>query len=130
MKTKIILLALTIISIFGCENKKKSSSKLTKISPSENIHSHFILDSSANSNAEYSSEQLDNTKGLSNSSINTIFQDSQNLLWIGTWDGLNRYDGANFTVYNHNIDKIENSIGSNVILSIKEDQKNKFQIFR
>lgn len=72
--------------------------------------------------------QLDNRNGLSNSSINSIFQDKDQLLWIGTWDGLNRYDGANFTVYNHNIDKIENSIGSNVILSIKEDQKNNIWI--
>jgi ligand-binding sensor domain-containing protein len=43
-------------------------------------------------------EQLDNTKGLSNSSVSTIFQDSENLLWIGTWDGLNRYDG-NFKIF-------------------------------
>ncbi|WP_316795267.1 two-component regulator propeller domain-containing protein [Pedobacter agri] len=72
--------------------------------------------------------QLDNRNGLSNSSINSIFQDKDQLLWIGTWDGLNRYDGAHFSVYNHNIDKIENSIGSNVILSIKEDQKNNIWI--
>ncbi|MFC3559903.1 hybrid sensor histidine kinase/response regulator transcription factor [Pedobacter jamesrossensis] len=67
--------------------------------------------------------QLDNRNGLSNSSINSILQDKDQLLWIGTWDGLNRYDGARFSVYNHNIDKAENSIGSNVIQSIKEDNK-------
>lgn len=65
--------------------------------------------------------QLDNRNGLSNSSINTIFQDKDQLLWIGTWDGLNRYDGAEFNVYNHNIDQKENSIGSNVIQTINED---------
>ena len=65
--------------------------------------------------------QLDNKNGLSNSSINAILQDKDQLLWIGTWDGLNRYDGSKFNVYNHNIDKAENSIGSNVIQSIKED---------
>ncbi|QPH41358.1 hybrid sensor histidine kinase/response regulator transcription factor [Pedobacter endophyticus] len=72
--------------------------------------------------------QLDNRNGLSNSSINTIFQDRDQLLWIGTWDGLNRYDGANFSVYNHNIDQRQNSIGSNVIQSIKEDHKNNIWI--
>ena len=127
MKTKIILISLTIISIFGCENKKKSSSKLTKISPSENIHSHFILDSSANSNAEYSSEQLDNTKGLSNSSINTIFQDSQNLLWIGTWDGLNRYDGTNFKIFRPELNN-KNSLTNQVIIKIAEDAENQIWI--
>jgi len=65
--------------------------------------------------------QLDNRNGLSNSSINAILQDKDELLWIGTWDGLNRYDGAHFSVYNHNIEKIENSIGSNVIQAITED---------
>jgi len=67
--------------------------------------------------------QLDNRNGLSNSSVNAIFQDKDQLLWIGTWDGLNRYDGARFSVYNHNIDKAENSIGSNVIQAIKEDNR-------
>jgi DNA-binding response OmpR family regulator/ligand-binding sensor domain-containing protein/signal transduction histidine kinase len=67
--------------------------------------------------------QLDNRNGLSNSSINAILQDKDELLWIGTWDGLNRYDGAHFNVYNHNIDKIENSIGSNVVQAISEDQR-------
>ncbi|KQC00410.1 hybrid sensor histidine kinase/response regulator transcription factor [Pedobacter sp. Hv1] len=66
--------------------------------------------------------QLDNRNGLSNSAINAILQDKDELLWIGTWDGLNRYDGARFSVYNHNIDKVENSIGSNVIQAISEDQ--------
>jgi len=66
--------------------------------------------------------QLDNRNGLSNSSVNTILQDKDQLLWIGTWDGLNRYDGAKFNVYNHNIDQAENSIGSNVIQAIKEDK--------
>ena len=72
--------------------------------------------------------QIDNRNGLSNSSINSIFQDKDQLLWVGTWDGLNRYDGAHFSVYNHNIDKLESSIGSNVILSIKEDKRNNIWI--
>ena len=72
--------------------------------------------------------QIDNKNGLSNSSINSIFQDKDQLLWIGTWDGLNRYDGAHFSVYNHNIDRVENSIGGNVILSIKGDQNNNIWI--
>jgi len=66
-------------------------------------------------------QQLDNRNGLSNSSVNNIFVDKDQLLWIGTWDGLNRYDGTKFSVYNHNIGKVKNSIGSNVIQSINED---------
>jgi hypothetical protein len=36
---------------------------------------------------------------LSNSLINTIFQDSRNYIWIATEDGLNKYDGIKFTIY-------------------------------
>lgn len=36
---------------------------------------------------------------LSSSMINHIYQDKEGLIWIATEDGLNRYDGAKFTVY-------------------------------
>ncbi len=73
------------------------------------------------SNANYSVEQLDNTKGLSNSSVNTIFQDSENLLWIGTFDGLNRYDGKNFKIFRPELNN-ENSLSNQVILEVNEDE--------
>jgi PAS domain S-box-containing protein len=37
--------------------------------------------------------------GLSLNSVYSIIQDSQGFIWIGTEDGLNRYDGYNFKVY-------------------------------
>ncbi|MEO6960419.1 MAG: hypothetical protein ABIY90_00530, partial [Puia sp.] len=39
-------------------------------------------------------QHYDNRNGLSNSSINYIFKDASNLLWVATWDGLNMYDGS------------------------------------
>lgn len=39
--------------------------------------------------------------GLSSNSIYTIFQDRNGFLWVGTDNGLNRYDGYSFTVYKH-----------------------------
>ncbi|MBN2410583.1 hypothetical protein JXQ31_02750 [candidate division KSB1 bacterium] len=41
-----------------------------------------------------------NTKnGLSSSSITNIVQDKQGFIWIGTQDGLNRYDGYSVKIY-------------------------------
>lgn len=38
--------------------------------------------------------------GLSLSSVYCIYQDSKGFMWFGTEDGLNKYDGSNFVIYN------------------------------
>jgi ligand-binding sensor domain-containing protein len=37
--------------------------------------------------------------GLSHSKVNCVFQDNRGFLWFGTNDGLNKFDGYEFTVY-------------------------------
>ena len=37
--------------------------------------------------------------GLSNNNVKTILKDCEGFLWIGTANGLNRYDGYSFKVY-------------------------------
>ncbi|MGL5752685.1 MAG: two-component regulator propeller domain-containing protein [Paraclostridium sp.] len=37
--------------------------------------------------------------GLSQGSVSSIIQDSNGYMWIGTDDGLNRYNGNKFEVY-------------------------------
>jgi len=68
-------------------------------------------------------QHYDNRNGLSNSSINHIFKDASNLLWIATWDGLNMYDGNVFHVFNYSKENDFKSIGSNVIQQITEDKR-------
>ena len=58
--------------------------------------------------------------GLSNEHVTKIFQDSRGYMWIGTIDGLNRYDGENITIYNYNIDS-NRSLSSTYINDIAED---------
>ena len=43
--------------------------------------------------------RLDTRDGLSNSTINYLFQDSKGYVWIGTSYGLNRYDGYRFRTF-------------------------------
>lgn len=40
--------------------------------------------------------------GLSQNAVFSIIKDSQGFMWFGTKDGLNRYDGRNFVIYQHN----------------------------
>ncbi|QKJ29027.1 response regulator [Mucilaginibacter mali] len=40
-------------------------------------------------------------EGLSQNTVYCTLQDSEGFIWIGTEDGLNRYDGYNFTIYKH-----------------------------
>jgi len=42
--------------------------------------------------------------GLSQANVECIFQDSQGFIWIGTFNGLNRYDGYEIRIFNHNPD--------------------------
>lgn len=68
---------------------------------------------------QYSIERLSNENGLSNLSVNCFCEDSRHRLWIGTWDGLNVYDGRKFQIYRHKRN-FSGSIGNNIIRQIIE----------
>lgn len=44
---------------------------------------------------------LNTSQGLSHNKISCVLQDSRGFIWIGTEDGLNRYDGYHIDVYKH-----------------------------
>ena len=58
--------------------------------------------------------------GLSQSSVLCMLQDKQGFMWFGTEDGLNRYDGYNFTVFRHD-SRDSLSISDNHINCLFED---------
>ena len=58
--------------------------------------------------------------GLSSSSVISILQDHRGLVWIGTYDGLNRYDGFNFVVYKNN-PADSTSLADNLVKTMIED---------
>lgn len=66
-------------------------------------------------------ENVSTREGLSQSSPNCIFQDSRGILWIGTEDGLNKYDGYSFIVYKPEVNN-PGSISNNRIKCIIESK--------
>lgn len=62
---------------------------------------------------------------LSSSMINSIYQDRDGVIWMATEDGLNRYDGAKFTVYRH-VPGNEYSLLNNYTRILFEDNEGRF----
>jgi ligand-binding sensor domain-containing protein len=66
--------------------------------------------------------------GLSQSTVTHIFQDKKGFIWLGTSDGLNRFDGKKFIVFK-NKHANKNSLSDSWILRIlKEDSENNLWI--
>ncbi|HTJ51219.1 MAG TPA: two-component regulator propeller domain-containing protein, partial [Cyclobacteriaceae bacterium] len=64
--------------------------------------------------------RVDVDNGLSNSNVTCFLQDSKGFLWVGTMDGLNKYDGYDFTIYRQQPGDTTGLLG-NSIASIFED---------
>lgn len=66
-------------------------------------------------------------KGLSQSVVNCVFQDSKGYIWLGTQNGLDRFDGREFKLFRFN-PADSNSISNNWIYAISEDRENNLWI--
>lgn len=67
-------------------------------------------------------KRLTINEGLSQNTAFCILQDKTGYIWIGTEDGLNKYDGYDFTIYKHeNNDK--NSLSNSQVNALCEDPK-------
>ena len=60
---------------------------------------------------------LSTEHGLSQNTVLCALQDRQGFMWFGTQDGLNRFDGYDFTIYRHD-DSDPGSLRDNYILSL------------
>ncbi|WP_291527873.1 hybrid sensor histidine kinase/response regulator transcription factor [Bacteroides sp. UBA939] len=70
----------------------------------------------------YSLRQFSNKDGLSNSAILSLYQDCQGVIWIGSCDGLNVFDGKNLHVYSP-VNPSNTLLSGNLINSIMETEK-------
>ncbi len=59
--------------------------------------------------------------GLPQNMVDCMLQDSQGFLWFGTWNGLCRYDGYNFEVFDNQNPSASTSLRDNFIYSMVED---------
>lgn len=61
-------------------------------------------------------QKLDQSNGLSNGRVTSIKKSTNGFMWIGTKDGLNRYDGFEFKVYTKRNSKISSNHISDILI--------------
>lgn len=74
------------------------------------------IDTSKSLNLQYSVKAL---KNFQQNDVNRIYKDKMGFIWIGTLDGLYRYDGYSYKIYR--MQEGKNSLSSNMIIAIDED---------
>jgi ligand-binding sensor domain-containing protein/two-component sensor histidine kinase len=67
-------------------------------------------------------KNLNTQNGLSYNLINCLLEDSEGYIWAGTFSGLNRFDGTEFTVFKSDRNN-PNSLIQNNVLSLCDDKK-------
>lgn len=82
----------------------------------------MLCNFSANAQQKIKFTHLTTDDGLSQSTMRCILKDKYGFIWVGTQDGLNRYDGYSFTIY-RNIPKNARSLNGNSIGALFEDRE-------
>ncbi|WP_265427179.1 hybrid sensor histidine kinase/response regulator transcription factor [Chryseobacterium sp. YIM B08800] len=62
-------------------------------------------------------------EGLPQSFVSALEQDNEGFVWIGTRNGLSRYDGKNFKTFQHHFNN-ENSLASNTVDYLRKSSEN------
>ncbi len=76
---------------------------------------------------DYPFSRLDVRDGLSDSHVNTIYQDNRGYLWFGTMSGLNRYDGYSLKVFRHD-DADSSSLSDDYIQNVFEGPEGRLYV--
>lgn len=67
-------------------------------------------------------EHIGSDEGLSQNTAQSILFDSKGFMWIGTWNGLNRFDGYEFKIFRSSADNA-NNFTNNRVRNLWEDSK-------
>lgn len=79
----------------------------------------FLAPLLACAQSQYRFEQFSIKNGLSQNTVQCVLQDSEGYYWLGTQDGLNRYDGYTVKVFRHDREDT-NTLSDNFILTLIE----------
>ena len=86
------------------------------------IYSIVLAGATSGLHRDISFTHISINDGLSQSTVRSACQDSRGQMWFATHDGLNRFDGYDFTVYRHRDDD-STSISDNIIRKVYLDIK-------
>ena len=70
--------------------------------------------------AQWRLNQISGEEGLSQNTIRSIIQDKNGFIWVGTYNGINKYDG--YAMEHYNFEAGLNSLSSNIIVTLFEDK--------
>jgi len=90
----------------------------------------FVLASSAAGLSTHEGilfNRISTAQGISHTTVRKIIQDSHGFIWIGTQQGLNRFDGYEFEVFNHFPDDPQ-SLSNDWIYDIFEDDQGRIWV--
>ena len=114
-----------LIFCFSCQNKDILYLRIRKVWKAVLV---FFVLSICNLPSVYSQttrvvfSHLDINNGISDNWIKCIYKDSKGFIWIGTNNGLNRFDGYKFEIFQHEFSD-STTIADNDINVITSDKK-------
>mgnify|MGYP000058041486 CR=1 FL=1 len=89
------------------------------------VNSNLVFaESNISNNGGINFKRITVENGLSQTTVEYIYQDSDGYMWFGTDNGLNKYDGTNFEVYKYKgTNSNKDSISGDIIVAIEEDSE-------
>jgi len=67
-------------------------------------------------------DHVTNSEGLMHNSIDPIFQDSRGYMWLGTVNGLYKYGGSKYKIYNNELGNQYSIIGNRITAIIEDSE--------